>query len=98
PLSNANRETVYDACLAGSLDAVWQHTSGLPTNTLLPSAPLDTSWLAPGALAYYSLRSSRDAAGNTPPASGAEYVRLAASAHSTPGLRPTLMVDYFAVP
>lgn len=98
PLTNGNRETVYDACLAGTVDAIWRHTAGLVTGSLLSSAPLDVSWLAPGALAYYSLRSSRDAAGTTPPGNGNEYVRLAAAAHSTPAVRPLLMVDYFSVP
>ncbi|MCW5874162.1 MAG: hypothetical protein KIS88_05900 [Anaerolineales bacterium] len=98
PLSNGNREAVYDACLAGSTDAVWRNTAGLATGSLLSSAPLDVSWLAPGGLAYYSLRSSRDAAGIPPASNGDEYVRLAAGAHSTPALRPVLMVDYFAVP
>lgn len=98
PLSNGNREAVYDACLAGTVDVVWRNTSGLPMNTLLSSPALDINWLVPGGQAYYSLRGSRDAAGNAPASNGNEYVRLAAAAHSTPALRPMLMVDYFAVP
>lgn len=98
PLSSGNREAVYDACLAGTMDAVWQNTNGLVGDTLLSSAPLDISWLAPGGQAYYSLRSSRDAGGNAPASNGNEYVRLAAAAHGTPALRPVLMVDYFAAP
>ncbi|HRN50155.1 MAG TPA: hypothetical protein PLC52_04910 [Anaerolineales bacterium] len=98
PLSNGNREAAYDGCLAGAADAVWRNTSGLSTGVLLPSPPLDISWLAPGATAYYSLRSSRDAAGNLPPANGNEYVRLASGLHGTLAMRPALVVDYFAVP
>ncbi|MBX3002323.1 MAG: hypothetical protein KF821_09475 [Anaerolineales bacterium] len=98
PLSNGNREAAYDGCRTGSLAALWRNTAGVATNSLLSSAPLDVSGLLPGGMAYYSLRSSRDAGANPPPANGAEYVRLAAAAHSNPALRPALVVDYFAVP
>ncbi len=98
PITNGNREAVFDGCLAASLDAVWRNTNGLPTGSLLASAPLDVGWLTPGGLAYYGLRSSRDAAGTAPPSGGAEYVRLAAAAYATPALRPALVLDYFAVP
>lgn len=97
PLSDANREAAFDNNLAASVDAVWQNSAGLPSNTLLPSAPLDVNWLLPGAAVYYGLRSQHDADNSAPP-NGAEYLRLAAAAHTTPGLRPALVVDYFAVP
>lgn len=98
PISNGNREAVYDGGLSAGLDVVWRNTSGLPTSTLLASPPLDINWLVPGAAAYYGLRSSRDAAGIAPPGNGNEYVRLGAAAYATPALRPALVLDYFAVP
>lgn len=98
PLTNGNREAVFDACLAGTTDAVWKNTSAITVNTQYTSAPLDVNWLTPGGTVYYSLRSSRDAAGVIPPANGNEYVRLGAGAHSNVNRRPALIVDYFAVP
>lgn len=98
PITSGNREAVYDGILSASLDAVWRNTSGLVTDTLLASAPLDLAWLVPGGTAYYGLRSSRDAAGTAPPSNGNEYVRLAAAGYATPALRPALVLDYFAVP
>lgn len=97
PLTDANRETAYDNCLAGAEDAVWRNTSGIATGTQYISPPLDASYLTPGGLAYYGLRSSRDK-NNTPPASnGNEYIRIAAANHGTPAFRPLLIVDYASV-
>lgn len=97
PLVDANRETAYDNCLAGTQDVVWRNTSGLALNTQYMSPPLDANYLTPGAAVYYSLRSNRDK-NNTPPASnGNEYIRIASANHGTPSYRPVLVVDYSGV-
>lgn len=77
------RVTARTPRLAGTTDAVWKNTSTVSVNTPYTSAPLDVSWLTPGGTAYYSLRSSRDAAGVIPPANGNEYVRLGAGRTAT---------------
>ncbi len=97
PLADANRETAYDNCLAGTQDVVWRNTSGIAINTQYMSPPLDAGYLTPGAVVYYSLRGSRDKS-NTPPASnGNEYIRIASANHGTPSYRPVLVVDYSGV-
>lgn len=98
PLSDANRQAAYSACLSGAQDVVWRSTvGGLPTNVRLASPPLATAWFTPGGTAYYSLRGSRDAAGQAPPANGNEYITIGSATHGTAAYRPVLTVDYFAV-
>jgi hypothetical protein len=95
PLAAGTREAAYDACLAGATDAVWHATSTLSTGVQVQSAPLSLAGMAPGGVAYLSLRSSRDKTGATP--TGSERVQIASAEHATPGFRPVLVVDYYAV-
>jgi hypothetical protein len=97
PLSSGNREAAFDACLAGTLDAVWRNTNGITTGVMHHSPPLDLSYLVPGANVYYSLRSSRDKNGTAPPAHGAEWLQLASGNHANPAYRPVLTIDYSTV-
>lgn len=66
PITNGNRETVYDACLAAASSILWRSTSGISLNTDYDSANLTTSRIAKNGITYFSLRSSRDKAANTP--------------------------------
>lgn len=93
PLTDLNRETAYDNCLAGTADggSPWRNTSGMSINTQYTSPNLDTDWFpASATAAYYSLRSKRDA-DNISPVS-AEFIRLATADHATEAYRPVLTV------
>lgn len=74
PLGTANMEANYDAALAGTLDATWQNTNGLSTDTYYASGSLDTSWVNKAGITRYALLSSRDVGGTAP--TGSEYLNL----------------------
>lgn len=87
----------YAAALSSTLDQAWRSTSGMSLNTQYTSPDLDTAWIqafldASSSYYYYSLVSSRDAAGNAP--SGNEYIRIATQSNGTSSYRPVLIVEY----
>lgn len=89
PIDAGNRETAYDACLAGTKDVAWQNTSTLIVSQYYDSADLDVSWLAPGTYTYYSLRSSDDHIATVP--TGLNYVVCYTTGDGKP---PQLVVEY----
>ena len=97
PISGANRETLYDNCLAGTADNnIWQNTTGITFNQIYTSGNLDTSWVLgtgyTSGFTYYSLRSSKDKAGTAP--TGAENVAPASYDNASTSARPVLTVAY----
>lgn len=89
--------TAYAAAISATLDQIWRSTSGLSVGTQYTSPDLDVLWVqafldAGSSYYYYSIVSSRDAAGNTP--SGNEYIQLGARANATSAYRPVLIVEY----
>ena len=93
PISDANRETVFDGILAAAADDnIWKNTSGLVISTQYTSGNLNTDWINKGGTTYYALRSSRDKAGTTP--TGEERISVINERHGTAAYRATLIVEY----
>lgn len=91
PISDLNREAVYDNCLAGTADDnIWRNTSGMSVNIQYASGNLNTSWVSKTGNTYYSLRSSRDYGSNQP--TGNEYINIGSQDHTTVAYRPILTV------
>lgn len=92
PLSDVNREVAYDACLAGTLDDnIWRNTLDMAINTQYSSGNLNTAWVSKTGSTYYSLRSSRDYAGNIPTGFN-EIIYIVLQEHATVAYRPILTV------
>jgi hypothetical protein len=92
PISDANKETPYDACLAATDYILWRNTSGMSINTQYTSSNLTPGYVNKTGSTYYSLRYSTDKAGTEP--SSAERITLASHAHATSAYRPVLTVLY----
>lgn len=97
PLASGNADAAYDGCLAGTEDAnIWRNTNSMSINTVYTSGNLNVSWVSKTANTYYSLRSSRDYAGNAPAGGSAENISIALQNHATSGYRPLLAVTHAA--
>jgi len=93
PLSDANRESAYDNCLAGTADDnIWRNTLGMSINTQYASGNLSTAWVNKTGNTYYSLISSLDKAGTAP--TGTDEIGIASQEHTTVAYRPILTVVY----
>ncbi len=92
PITEANRDAVFDAILAADLDALWANTADLTLNEQKLSASLSPSWVNKGGYTYYGVRSSRDEAATVP--TGNEYVGIATQDHATAAYRPILRVTH----
>jgi hypothetical protein len=92
PLSAANREAAFDACLAATVDQVWRNSSGIAVNTQYTSPNLDTSWPVKAGYTYYGLRSKEDTDASAP--AGAEYLAMCSQDHATEAYRPLLIIEY----
>ncbi len=91
PITDINRETAYDNCLAGTADDnIWRNTSGIVVGTQYASGILNTAWINKTGSTYYSLRSSRDYGNNTP--TGHEYMDIGSQDNITVAYRPILTV------
>jgi hypothetical protein len=89
PIYGVNQEDVYDACLAGTKDAIWQNTSTLSTAQYYDSADLDTTWINPLGATYYSIRSSNDYNADVP--AGNDQTVFYSTEDDKP---PILVVEY----
>lgn len=92
PVSAGNRDAVYDAILAASLDVAWRSTSGISADTPYSSPNLDVAYINKSGSTYYGLVSSRDVGNNTP--AGNEWVVLYLQNAATSAYRPRLIVEY----
>lgn len=98
--STDDRETAYDACLAGA-NYVNLHTfeGGLthrpPNASLVYSEPLNTTWLDPEGYTYYSLRSHLDYENEE---TSSDIVIFYSAEGTLEGYRPALIVDYIELP
>lgn len=95
PITDLNREGVYDGCLSPTTHFLWRSTSGMSLNTLYTSANLTTSYVKVTGNTYYSVRSNRDKAATTP--TGEEHITLGTQESDT-GNRPILTVVYTTGP
>ena len=93
PVSNANKETVYDGCLAAANDDnIWRNTNGMSINTQYASGNLATNWINKTGFTYYGLISSLDVSATQP--TNDEYIQIASQENATPAYRPILTVLY----
>jgi len=97
PISDGNRETVYDGILAADADDnIWRNTSGISINTPYTSGNLNTAWINKTGYTYYGLLSNRDRDGSGTAPTGNESIVFAAVNNATEAYRPTLTVVYTA--
>lgn len=103
-LSNAiDRETAYDACLAGA-DFVNLHTfEGQrifrpPSGFILFSEPLDITRINRADYTTYSLRSNRDYDNQAPDRGDGEVVWFYSADYGVNDISPTLIVNYIEPP
>lgn len=92
PITNANKETPYDGCLAVTDKIVWRNTSGMSLNTPYESPELDYITINKTGLTYLSLRSNRDKAGTAPV--GPERISIYHVDIATAAYRPYLVITY----
>lgn len=96
-VSNAVRETCYDARLSADLDDhIWRNTSGASLNTPYTSGTLSTSYVNRTGTTYYALVSSRDRNHVGAPSGNNESARIYDSATATTSYRPVLNITYAA--
>ena len=93
-ISDGNRETAYDNCLAEADSFLWRNTSGISTDTQYTGADMTTGYVNKTGTTYYSLISSRDIAASAPGSSTTEYVIFHKHDAATEAYRPTLLVEY----
>lgn len=92
PITDGNKETVFDACYDAANHIDWRSTSGMEINTQYSSGNLTTAYVSKTASTYYSLRSDKDKASTAP--TGYETITIGANENTTPGYRPVLTVVY----
>lgn len=95
PISDANRETVYDAALAATLDdADLGSVSGLTAGQTLTSGSLSTAWVSKTGTTYYSLLDKTHDYLNSAPTANAG-TDFASADHATASYRPKFTVLYY---
>jgi hypothetical protein len=97
PITDGNRETVYDACLAAANHIDLGSTADIVIadgHYHFTSGNLTTGYVNKTGNTYYSLRSSLDKAGVEPTEYAAEYIALASQENTTEAYRPILTVVY----
>ncbi|NPU89976.1 MAG: hypothetical protein HPY87_08890 [Fervidobacterium sp.] len=96
PISDSNRETAYDNCLAATTDNTFiQVTSSTALNTYYDSGDLDVSRINKTGYTYYSLISSPDV-NNSPPPSN--YGNIASVfAYNNASYPPLLVVEFSGI-
>ena len=94
PITDLNRETLYDSCLAAANHIDWRSTNRMSVETQYSSENLTPAYVSKTGNTYYSFRSDRDYAATEP--TGAEYITIASQNNTTEAYRPILTVIYSA--